>query len=256
MGAENSLSQRFRRWIRTPGFYINQASKKVFGENLKFLMHQRGQYPPGSYQWLVLTEAAYGGIQLSAKDQERQTGRQTNGVQGGDRMTPLYHGYGTYYAEFLAPFVNGQQPSILVEVGILNGSGLAIWCDLFQSTRVVGLDIDLENFTKDYPRLVSAGAFSKCEPEAHWFDQLDLFKGTEVLEKLFTKNSIEVVIDDGCHTLESIKLTFKMIQPYLAKNFVYFIEDNYGTYEQMSTIYPQYRWISRGQLTICQPKAR
>jgi len=249
-----TFGNKVRRWVQSPGFYFRRAIRRTLGENLSFLKDSKEQYPPGSYEWLVLSEASYGGIQLSVKDRERKLGIQTNGVQGGDRMTPFYHDYGRCYSEFLRPFVASVEQPTILEVGILNGSGLAIWCDLFRNSRVVGFDIDLENFEKNYQNLTDAGAFSHCKPETHWFDQFDVAKSSVVLQNLFPNGGIGVVIDDGCHTVESIELTFQMIEPFLAKNFVYFIEDSYATYEHMVVIRRDYRWTSRGQLTVCRPR--
>lgn len=59
---------------------------------------------------------------------------------GGDRM--LHHGYAKKYAEYLLPFLNRVQPVTVLECGILRDTGIAIWCDLFQEGRIIGLDID------------------------------------------------------------------------------------------------------------------
>ena len=64
-------------------------------------------------------------------------------MMGGDRM--LHHGYGPTYARYLQPFVGARNLTV-AEFGILNGTGLAIWCDLFTDARVIGLDIDLSHF--------------------------------------------------------------------------------------------------------------
>jgi len=65
-------------------------------------------------------------------------------------MSPFRHGYGKCYAEFLKPLLMNleNQHITLVEIGILNGSGLAIWCDLFPRARVIGFDIDLSPLSK------------------------------------------------------------------------------------------------------------
>jgi hypothetical protein len=241
--------RRIRFWLRSPLFYIHRANNRFFGVKQEFLNQSRENFPKGSFEWLVLSELHYGGFQIDATSKQLNSGSLN---QGGDRMSELHHGYGRSYAEFLKPYLNKAQKPTLVEVGILNGSGLAIWCDLFPNSRIAGLDINLSNFQTNYSNLKSLDAFNANNPELFLFDQLDLENSPNILRKNFKLNEINIVIDDGCHTLESIELTFKMLQPYLSKEFVYFIEDNFDTFDYMSRLYPKYKWISRGELTICQ----
>ena len=61
---------------------------------------------------------------------------------------------------------------IIAEFGILKGTGLAIWCDLFPDARVIGLDIDLGHFEENRSTLERRGAFKQNKPELHEYDQL------------------------------------------------------------------------------------
>ena len=167
-------------------------------------------------------------------------------------MSPHYHGYGRCYAKYLKPFITApvSERLTLVEVGILNGNGLAIWCDLFPDARVVGLDIDLSNFQANRKNLEQMGAFQKNVPEVYYFDQLDLIKAGDVLRNILGEGRIAIAIDDGCHSIESIKITYEAIRPLLAKNFVYFIEDNYDTYDHLAHRHREYYWTTRGEITV------
>ncbi len=252
-----ALLKRLRRWLQNPGFYAARARRRWIGEDTSFLMQNRDDFPIGSRQWLALSEQRYGGVQLSVRDRERLArGEKVSGVQGGDRMTPLYHDYGRTYAEFVQPYVPLRQRLTLAEVGILNGTGLAIWCDLFPAWRVVGFDLDLSNFHSSEAWLREAGAFGHNQPEVHCFDQLDQRVGNAKLAECFAPASVDIVIDDGAHTLESIESTFAMIEPFLAPHFVYFVEDNYDAYDLLRDRFPGYQWIPRGQLTVCLPQKR
>ena len=55
---------------------------------------------------------------------------------------------------------------------------------------------------------------------------------------------------DGCHSKESIEITFQEICPFLAKQFMYFIEDNFDTYDWLETRYPQYYWTTQGEIAV------
>lgn len=232
--------RKLKAWFRSPKFYAEKAKDRLFGINSSFFNHSIESFAPGSLEWLALTETFYGGLQLG--------GAATKVNKGGDRMSPHHHGYGAAYAEYLKPHLG--KPVKVLEVGILNGTGLAIWCDLFPDSRVVGMDIDLSNFQSNLPELERLGAFKRNRPELHEFDQLDRAKADRVLKEVFGDVRLNVVIDDGCHSIESIKVTFAVMKPFLAERFVYFIEDNFDTYDQMAHQYPEYRWRSRGEITI------
>ena len=107
---------------------------------------------PGTRSWLVERELRYGGYVTGLKRYRiseldgRDLRWDRHGMTGGDRMNPRRHNYGGLYAKYLGPFVESGAPVTVVEVGILQGTGLAIWSDLFPNGRVVGLDIDLTHF--------------------------------------------------------------------------------------------------------------
>lgn len=239
--------RRVRSWIRSPRFYLHKAKERWFGIDAAFFQQKREAYPVGTMKWLALTEALYGGLQggVSSKTQ-----------RGGDRMSPYYHGYGRCYEEFLKPFISATARSqlTLVELGILNGSGLAIWCDLFPEARVLGFDIDLSNFQANRKNLQNLGAFKTNAPEVYLFDQLNPIKAGEVLRDTLGENRIDIAIDDGCHSKEAIEITFQQIRPFLAKKFVYFIEDNFDTYDWLGTRYREYYWTTRGEIAVATPR--
>lgn len=227
---------------RAPAFYLKKIRRRLFGINDSWLRKSRDDCPLGSWQWLALTEKLYGGFKIGS----------SSGLnRGGDRMCPFFHGYGETYEKFLRPFIARREVRLtLVEVGILNGSGLAIWCDLFPNARVIGLDIDLSNFKTNRPSLEAAGAFSVNQPELHEFNQLDFLKAKRVLADILGDTKVDMAIDDGCHSIESIEITLRAMEPHMAAEFVYFIEDNFDTYDFFAHIYKKWRWTQRGEMTI------
>jgi hypothetical protein len=170
-------------------------------------------------------------------------------------MSPFYHRYGSTYEEFLGSVLPRRlEPLTVVEVGILNGSGLAIWCDLFPSARVIGLDIDLRNFEANRATLEAAGAFSANRPELHQLDQLDPPKAREVISTVLGGTKVDVAIDDGCHSSESIRITFDALIPHMADSFVYFVEDNFDTYDLLAHQWPQYQWAQRDEMVVARSR--
>ena len=223
-------------------FFAGKIRDKVFGADESWLVKSRENFPVGSWQWLALTERNYGGLKV---------GMASKANCGGDRMSPFLHRYGVTYEEFLRPLLERRNEQLsLVEVGILNGSGLAIWCDLFPKARVIGLDIDLSNFETNRAKLEAAGAFSLNRPELHKFDQLDPGKAARILTDVLGSTKVDVAIDDGCHSMESIEITFEALMPHMAERFVYFIEDNFDTYDVLAPANRSLRWAQRGEMTV------
>jgi hypothetical protein len=143
---------------------------------------------------------------------------------GGDRMSRGYHNYAPSYAATLQDVLQRDMQCVLVEVGILKGTGLAVWCDLFPSGTVIGLDIDTLNFTRNKATLTGLGAFQHNSPTVQTFDAY--MPDTRELEEFLDGKRIDVVIDDGPHTIEAITATARALQPLLNDRFVYFVEDN------------------------------
>ena len=234
--------RRLRIWRRAPLLYARRLRDKLFGQDTSWLQRSRDYYPVGSWQWLALTEKQYGGFKHAVARGE---------YIGGDRMSPSFHGYGFTYEEFLkSASARRHEPLTLVEIGILNGSGLAIWCDLFPKARVIGLDINLENFKANLPMLESAGAFAANKPELFEFDQLDYPRAKKVLDEVLGETKVDIAIDDGLHSMESIRITLDAMSSHMAENFVYFIEDHFDTFDVLAASYPQYRWSQRSEMTV------
>ena len=141
------------------------------------------------------------------------------GMSGGDRMTR--HGYATYYSKHLSKFSNVKT---IVECGILKGTGLAIWSQLFPNADIIGLDIDISHTQANMQFLKDRGAFKHSEPELYEFDQFA--DNQEKIIKILKGRTIDIAIDDGHHSDSSITNTLDTLLPHLSKQYVYFIEDN------------------------------
>ena len=239
--------RRIRSWMRSPRYHALKAKDRLSGTGEEFFNQKREKYSPGDYRWLALTEMLYGG---------RQIGGVTSGKNiGGDRMSPCHHNYGRSYAEFLKPILaDADDDFIVVEVGILNGSGLALWCDLFPKARVIGMDLNLANFEENRAGLEDLGAFQQNKPELYTIDQLDRAVVDNVMRDALGDSKVDVFIDDGHHSLESIEITFEGIKPYLAKDFICFIEDNYDAYDFLAHRHRDCLWTTRGEMTVVRNK--
>ena len=215
-----------------------------------------GAYALGTSEWLVATEAKYGGLQtniprntVSAHDPRSKRELATGGMIGGDRMSAEQHNYGDTYAMFLKPFLLRDPQSLtVIEIGILKGTGLAIWADLFPGCTLIGLDIDLDHIRKNMAFLKARGAFSHGDPILHAFDQFNDNRG--LLAGTLSGRKADIVMDDGFHTEEPIIRTFRSVEPHLADAFVYFVEDDFDAASYLPVKLPEYSIRSIGEISV------
>ena len=227
---------------------------------VKYLFFTNTKLEKGTENWLIYMEWKYGGYvsgvprkKVSDKDPRTVERLQWGGMVGGDRMSDLHQGYGKYYARYLLPLVSKNTPVTLVEVGILKGTGLAIWSNLFSSGRILGLDIDLEHTRSNINKLKKRGAFANNNVELHEFDQFD--DNSEFLSKILKGNKIDVMIDDGIHMDKAIMTTIESALPHLADCFLYFIEDNKTVATKLKSKYPNLNFESFGKFTVITPNS-
>ena len=206
---------------------------------------------------LIQLESKFGGYitnvkrnEVSVYDPRTDAQIKTGGMTGGDRMNSKNHNYANDYSKYLIPFIEKDNLNI-AEVGILTGVGLSIWCDLFSTANIYGLDVDLKNFRDNEKKLYSYGAFSKNKPKIFWFDQFE--DNNEYIFKISNNKKFSIVVDDGCHFDEAIIKTLDSFIPHLEQNFVYFIEDNCNVHKLIRNKYSQFHVYYNNQLTILTP---
>ena len=206
----------------------------------------------GTAEWLIQREIAYGGYvsdvqrrKVSPFDRRSDLQLKFGGMTGGDRM--LHHGYAAAYARYLRPFLKKRALTI-VEFGILKGTGLAMWCDLFPNARVIGFDIDLSHFRQNQASLEALGAFRQNTPEIWEYDQF--IESSRFLADVLKGHTIDVAIDDGFHSSETILTTWRSVMPHLSSEFVYFIEDYAGLLDASGNTFAHCCCHADGELTV------
>ena len=75
-------------------------------------------------------------------------------------------------------------------------------------------------------------------------------KAREACEAVLKGDPVDICIDDGFHSVESILTTMRSVLPYLAETFIYFIEDNKAVHREIRMTYPDFTIDSSGELTI------
>jgi len=82
----------------------------------------------------------------------------------------------------------------------------------------------------------------------HKFDQFQ--DNRNLLKQILKNDKIDICIDDGVHREEAILATMNSIKPYLAKDFIYFIEDNSIIHKTIKKIYPNFKVENFGKMSV------
>jgi hypothetical protein len=70
------------------------------------------------------------------------------------------------------------------------------------------------------------------------------------LKSILNNRKLDICIDDGVHSDETVLKTFHSFLPFLKDHFVYFIEDNAVVHKKISERYPSLRVNNFGRLTV------
>jgi hypothetical protein len=219
-------------------------------------MGTNSHHVTGLYQaQLEKIETRFGGLQKNvprrkvSKHDPRSAQQVANGgMQGGDRM--IVHGYSAHYATHLHRFKD-QRDLVVVELGVLRGSGLAMLCELFpRAARIIGLDVDTSHYREHRPTLERLGAFKKRKPEVHEFDELAPDAAVRLAGILAT-DRVHVFIHDALHYDAAILGTMAHAHRHFARHFACFIEDSHTVGAALGQTYGHRYVISRhGRLTV------
>jgi hypothetical protein len=208
---------------------------------------------------LIELESLYGGFiknvprkKVSPLDHRTTAEINRGGMTGGDRMSPNYHNYSPIYEKYLQKFDQNQDLTI-VEIGILKGTGLAIWSTLFPNSKIIGLDIDPSLALSNLDFLKNKGA-NIDNIEIHELDQLIDF--SESLKGILKNKRIDIMIDDGLHSDLAILNTIKHTLPFLNENFTYLIEDNNTAHKIISHTFKKLTVENYGLMTVLTQKSR
>lgn len=133
------------------------------------------------------------------------TGRQIH------KWTHYFEIYDRHFARFR------DQPVNVLEFGVSQGGSLQMWKHYFgESARIFGVDINPECKRFEEPRV-----------EVHIGDQGDRAFLRSLMQRL---PQIDVLIDDGGHTMKQQIRTFEECFPALHPNGVYLCEDVHTSY--------------------------
>lgn len=207
---------------------------------------------------------------LAAKESQYSGGRMARKIPcahghkctGSDRMKSYLHKYGHCYADLLntwgPKFLESSSERLVVgEIGILKGTGLAMWNDVFPGAEVLGFDFVTSNTQNNLAYMKSRGAFMHGDPTLHSFDQLrPVEENIQYLRTQLGGKRFAFFVDDGLHTDSAIIDTWRAFREFMLPGGVYIIEDvdchdlskDACTKKAMSTFAPfakEYGWSMR-----------
>ena len=131
------------------------------------------------------------------------------------------HSYLDLYEKLL--FSKKETAKNILEVGIFDGGSIKLWHDYFQNATIYGLDIkkisDMWDGIKNNKRIY-LGRFDAYDEK---------FFKTQLLNKNI---KFDMMLDDGPHTLESMKKFIELYSQIMADDGILIIED-----------IPEWEWI-------------
>jgi cephalosporin hydroxylase len=104
----------------------------------------------------------------------------------------------------------------VLEVGISVGGSIKLWYDYFVNAQVYGVDIiSYESIWEE----------NKNKERITLFPSTDAYDPKFVSEQLMIRGKFDMVLDDGPHTLESMKAFIQLYSQLLADDGILIIED-------------------------------
>lgn len=127
--------------------------------------------------------------------------------------------YFEIYRRHLSKFV-GRSPNVL-EVGVYSGGSLEMWRSYFgEGSHIYGVDIE-----------------PACK--AYESDHVSVLIGDQADRRFWADckrsvNGIDILIDDGGHTVDQQRVTLEEMLPYLRAGGVYLCEDIHGRFNRFA----------------------
>jgi hypothetical protein len=105
----------------------------------------------------------------------------------------------------------------VLEVGIWDGGSIKLWSDFFINANVFGLDIKHNN---DIPEII------KNKENITLYTSTDAYNNDFFISHFLNKNiKCDFMLDDGPHTLESMKIFIKLYSQIMTDDGILIIED-------------------------------
>jgi hypothetical protein len=127
--------------------------------------------------------------------------------------------YGHSYLELYETLLNSKKETAknVLEIGIDKGGSIKLWHDYFQNSNIYGLDITHnDDVVKEF----------KENNRVFLYTNKNAYDEEFFIDNFLSKNiKFDVLLDDGPHTLESMKIFVKMYSQLLKDDGILMIED-------------------------------
>lgn len=141
-----------------------------------------------------------------------------------------------YYLEYEKEMEKYRKEKInILEIGIFKGTSINSWLEYFENASIYVIDI----FTRMKPSDV------KClnHERVFWLKQDSMNSNLpDNFRKHWGDVKFDFIIDDGLHTPEANRKTFKNTFPFLKENGIYYIEDVWML-NRLTKQERQHRWL-------------
>tara|TARA_Y100000389_G_C17342522_1_gene454107 strand:- start:226 stop:843 length:618 start_codon:yes stop_codon:yes gene_type:complete len=120
--------------------------------------------------------------------------------------------YENYFKEIREKKIN------FLEIGIFKGNSIEALIEYFPNATIYGIDI-FKRLTPDDVPILKHERVKWIKADSRKSDII------EKINKYWPETTFDIILDDGMHTPEANKLTFRMLSDFLKDDGVYFIED-------------------------------
>lgn len=121
----------------------------------------------------------------------------------------------------------------VLEIGIFDGGSLWIWYNYFNQAHIYGIDISpISRFWDKIKRI----------NRIHLFPEQNAYNRTFTQKEFRDKNiKFDIIIDDGPHTLQSMKDAINLYLPLLSPKGIFIIEDlqSINWFDELKKITPK-----------------
>jgi len=111
-----------------------------------------------------------------------------------------------------------DEPINILELGVFRGDSIKAWLEYFPKAQIYGLDIFVRESPEDIEVL--------NDERVHWIrgDSLSEDIANKIQEE-WNDVTFDIIIDDGKHTPDANRLSFKHLNKFLSKSGAYYVED-------------------------------
>lgn len=124
-----------------------------------------------------------------------------------------HHGYCQHYEKLFSDY--RQFPITLLEIGVQFGNSIRMWLHYFQYAKVFGIDV---------------GQSPEINNPRYSFHSVDQRSAPGLIAVAEKAGKFDIVVDDGCHNADAIKISFETLWPYVQSGGYYIIEDVFALY--------------------------